>query len=76
MGVLRLERRDPKQAKPLQQWLNQYVFPEFSDRILSIDSNVALCCAKLHAPNPRSERDAFIVATAIVHKHEANYSKY
>jgi hypothetical protein len=28
---------------------------------------VALRCAKLHVPDPRPERDAFIAATALVH---------
>ena len=25
------------------------------------------CCAKLHVPNPRSDRDALLAATALVH---------
>jgi predicted nucleic acid-binding protein len=28
---------------------------------------VAQCCAKLHVPDPRAERDALIAATALVH---------
>ena len=28
---------------------------------------VAVRCAKLHVPDPRSERDALIAATALVH---------
>lgn len=28
---------------------------------------VALRCAKLHIPDPKSERDALIAATALVH---------
>jgi hypothetical protein len=67
MGLLLVERRDPAQAMVLRAWLNSQVLPAFSERILSIDTAVALCCAKLHVPNPCSERDAFIAATALVH---------
>ena len=28
---------------------------------------VARCCARLHVPDPRAERDAIIAATALVH---------
>ena len=41
--------------------------PAFDGRILAIDSAVARCCAALHVPDPRSERDALIAATALVH---------
>jgi len=32
-----------------------------------INTTVALKCATLHVPNPRSDRDAYIAATALVH---------
>ena len=41
--------------------------PEFSERILPVDAPVALRCARLHVPDPRSDRDSFIAATALVH---------
>jgi len=41
--------------------------PEFSSRTLPIDSDVARRCGGLHVPDPRSERDALIAATALVH---------
>ena len=66
-GVLLVERRDPKQGKVLRTWLNDHVLVAFADRIISIDSAVAQRCARLHVPNPKSERDALIAATAIVH---------
>lgn len=65
IGILSKERKDPQQAKILRAWFDNYVLPEFSDRTLNIDKSVALCCANLHVPNPRSERDALISATAI-----------
>lgn len=39
----------------------------FSDRILSVDTAVALRCAALHVPEPCSYRDSLIAATALVH---------
>jgi predicted nucleic acid-binding protein len=35
--------------------------------ILSVDVAVAQRCARLHVPDPRTERDALIAATALVH---------
>lgn len=66
-GVLQKERKDPSQGAILRSWLDSHVLPSFSDKILNIDVAVALRCAKLHIPNPRSERDALITATALVH---------
>lgn len=34
---------------------------------LPVDSEVAIRCAQLHVPDPRSERDALIAATAFAH---------
>ncbi|TAK78369.1 MAG: type II toxin-antitoxin system VapC family toxin [Gammaproteobacteria bacterium] len=66
-GMLLVERRDPSQGAVLRSWLDAHVLPVFSDRILNIDVAVAQRCAKLHVPNPRSDRDAIIAATALVH---------
>ncbi len=66
-GVLLVERRDSSQGAVLRSWLNAQVIPAFADRILNIDVAVAQRCAKLHVPNPRSDRDAIIAATALVH---------
>ena len=66
-GILLVERRDPAQGAVLRSWLNSHVFPAFSDRILAVDVSVAQCCAKLHVPDPRSDRDAIIAATALTH---------
>jgi toxin FitB len=43
------------------------VLRTFSGRILAVDTAVAQRCAALHVPNPRSDRDALIAATALVH---------
>ena len=67
MGILRLERKDKAQGAILRQWFDQLVLPEFSKRVLAVDTQVAQRCAQLHVPDPKSERDALIAATALVH---------
>ena len=67
IGILLVDRRDKEQGAILRAWMDRYVLPTFSDRILSIDAAVAQRCAMLHVPNPRSDRDALIAATALVH---------
>ncbi|MFP6557144.1 type II toxin-antitoxin system VapC family toxin [Paraburkholderia sp. B3] len=66
-GVLRIEQRDAAQGALLRTWLDQHVLPEFTGRVLPVDTAVAQRCARLHVPDPRSERDALIAATALVH---------
>ncbi|MEA3468330.1 MAG: type II toxin-antitoxin system VapC family toxin [Thermodesulfobacteriota bacterium] len=67
MGVLLIERKDRIQGETLRGWFQNHVLPTFKDRILNIDHNVALRCAALHVPDRRSDRDALIAATALVH---------
>ena len=67
LGILRNLRRDTVQGTKLRTWMDRYVLPEFSDRILPLDQAVALRCAALHVPDPRADRDAMIAATALVH---------
>jgi toxin FitB len=61
------DRRDKEQGAILRTWMDRHVLPTFSGRVLSIDTDVARRCATLHVPNPRSDRDALIAATALVH---------
>jgi predicted nucleic acid-binding protein len=67
LGVIRIERRDPAQGARLRAWMDRKILPEFAARTLPVDTAVAMRCALLHVPNPRSERDAFIAATALAH---------
>jgi predicted nucleic acid-binding protein len=67
LGVLSIERKDATQGALLRSWLEQHVLPEFSGRTLPVDTAVAQRCAQLHVPDKRSERDALIAATALVH---------
>ncbi|WP_454885447.1 PIN domain-containing protein [Sphingomonas oryzagri] len=66
-GVLLMERRDPIQGAMLRRWLIETVRPAFEGRILPMSAEVASQCARLHVPDPRSERDSWIAATALVH---------
>jgi predicted nucleic acid-binding protein len=67
VGVLRSERKDPRKGAVLRRWLNEHVLPAFSERVLPVDTHVALRSAALHVPTPRPARDALIAATALVH---------
>jgi predicted nucleic acid-binding protein len=67
LGILRIERRDPGQGARLRTWMDNHVLPEFSERTLPVDTAVALLCARLHVPDPRPDRDAYIAATAHLH---------
>lgn len=65
-GIQALERRTPPQGGALRVWL-MGVRAAFAGRILPFTDNTATVCASLHVPDPRSERDAMIAATAIEH---------
>lgn len=68
MGVLRKRRSDESQGDLLRTWMDQHVLRAFHGRVLPVDTTVALQCARLHVPDPKSERDALIAATALVHQ--------
>ena len=65
-GVLALERKTPPQGSALRAWLTG-VRATFAGRILPFTDNTAMLCAAMHVPNPRSDRDAMIAATALEH---------
>ncbi|MGF1592941.1 MAG: type II toxin-antitoxin system VapC family toxin [Kiloniellaceae bacterium] len=67
LGILLIERRDSVQGARLRGWMNNHVLPEFSERALPVDTAVALRCARLHLPDPRPDRDAYVAATALIH---------
>lgn len=67
IGVLRMERRDPRQAQGLRRWLDGQVRPAFAGRVLGVDERVATHCAPLHVPDPGAERDMLVAATALAH---------
>lgn len=65
-GILLLERRTPPQGAALRNWLAG-LHSAFAGRVLLLTSQGAVLCAALHVPDPRSERDAMIAATALEH---------
>ena len=65
--ALLLKRRDDRQGRLIQQWIEDRVLPAFTERILAVDATVARRCAALHVPDPRPFRDSLIAATALVH---------
>ena len=67
IGARRLARKDPAQGVVFRAWIDGQVLTRFEGRILPVDIGVAQRCARLHIPDPRSERDALIAATALVH---------
>jgi len=66
LGIQALERKTPPQGSALRAWLTG-VRAAFSGRILPFAESTAPVCAALRIPNPRSERDAMIAATALEH---------
>jgi toxin FitB len=64
-GVRQMERRDAAQGAVLRRWLNDQVMATYENRTLPLTRSVGLICAGLHIPDPKSERDAWIAATAI-----------
>jgi toxin FitB len=64
-GVRQMERRDAQQGVVLRRWLNDQIMTTYEQRTLPLSRAVALICAGLHIPDPKSERDAWIAATAI-----------
>lgn len=67
MEVLRVERRDIGQGKILRRWLSSQVMTAFAGRTLPVTVDIVRQCAALHVPDPRSDRDALIAATALSH---------
>jgi len=67
IGVARAERRHAPQGAIFRTWLEQRVLPTFANRILNIDTAVALRAARLHVPDPKPLADSLIAATALVH---------
>lgn len=67
LGVLQVERRDSRRGAVWRRWLEQNVRRPFAGRTLPVDGEVARQAAGLHVPDPKPERDGYILATALVH---------
>ncbi|MEZ5923133.1 MAG: type II toxin-antitoxin system VapC family toxin [Hyphomicrobiaceae bacterium] len=67
IGAQRILQRDRRQGEWLVRWIEVGLLVAFAGRIIPVDVAVARKSASLHVPDPRSERDATIAATALVH---------
>ncbi len=67
VGVRQTERRDPPFGVILRVWLENHVLPSFNQRIIPVDTEVALVAALFHVPVSRDFPDSLIAATASVH---------
>lgn len=68
IGILSIARRDRPQGEMLRIWLEGYLLPAFSDRILPVTLEIGRRAARLSVPAPRPRRDGMIAATALVHR--------
>lgn len=66
LGVLALQRRDPRQALALRRWLDTLRLG-LGSRILPVSPEIARTCAALNVPDRRPWADALIAATALHH---------
>jgi toxin FitB len=64
-GVAQMERRDARQGSALRHWFDDQIMTTYENRTLPLSRSVAVICAGLHIPDPKSERDAWIAATSI-----------
>ncbi len=67
LGIRLMERRDARQGAVLRQWIVRQRAATADDLVLPVTEPIALQCATLHVPDPKSDNDALIAATAIVH---------
>lgn len=67
IGVLRVERRDPRQGRVLRGWLEERVLTAFDGRVLDVTTAVARRAAALQVPDPAPASDTLIAATALEH---------
>lgn len=65
-GILKVERKDPRQGAILRSWFTRAVLGSFADRIEPITTEIAQEAARLMVPKTRNQPDAFIAATSRV----------
>lgn len=65
-GILRLARKDKRQAERLGVWRDK-ILAVFEGRIIPVTTDIALCCAGFHVPDKSPANDALIAATAKIH---------
>ncbi len=67
LGIQLAQRKNPQFAAVLDAWYESRLKAAFAGRVLPINLEIGEICARLHATRPRSFRDAFIGATALIH---------
>lgn len=67
-GILLKARKDKIQAQYLTQWFEQKLLPIYRARTLPITADIALLAAQFRIPNKMNINDAYIAATAKLHK--------
>ena len=67
VGVRKMMRKDQTQGRLLEEWLHVRVLREFRERIVRVDTEIALRCAALHILVTAPYRDSLIAATGLVH---------
>ena len=65
-GIVRLRRRDPRQAAAHEAWLGK-LRRDFADRLLPVTEEIALEWGRLNAGDPLPTVDGLLAATARVH---------
>ncbi|KLT73599.1 twitching motility protein PilT [Neisseria arctica] len=66
-GILSLERKDIRQGQLYRDWFESTVKPQFHNKVLPIDGEISLICARMHVPDKKNLADSLIAATAIKH---------
>lgn len=66
-GTVGMEAKDAAQGAVYRRWLEEVIKPEFHGKILPIDAEIAVLCAKMHVPDRRGFADSLIAATAVRH---------
>lgn len=64
-GIVRLRRRDARQAAAYDSWLGR-LRREFGDRVLPVTEEIALEWGRLNAAGPLPAIDGLMAATALV----------
>jgi toxin FitB len=67
IGVRLSEQDYPESGAVLRNWMTRHIIRHLADRILPVNSTIALKAAELHRQRSRTSSHAFIAATASVH---------
>jgi predicted nucleic acid-binding protein len=68
VGISRLEEYDRLQALKLRTWFQEKVLARFEQRILVVDTAIALRSGQLQLQRTRQVEDTLIAATAQIHR--------